>query len=214
MYDNDKKEFLEGLTFLAESFNKRVSSLLVETYWQCLRPYPLAKVKMAMAGILINPDREVWGMPIPAELISLIQGDSRQFAQNAWMQVIHAIRTIGRYDSVVFDNPTIHCVIRDMGGWIYLCGQSSENTLPYLRKDFITRYQKYHANPSINYPRVLKGSLEHDNEANGFSNSQPDPMLIGDPKRALAVYKNGGTQLELNFPLSLSKATQKFEPEK
>ncbi|WP_218813329.1 DUF6475 domain-containing protein [Rickettsiella endosymbiont of Dermanyssus gallinae] len=213
MHDNDKELFLQWLTLLAESFNRKMSNLLLETYWQCLRAYPFAKVKAAILDILRNPDREVWGMPIAAELIELIQGNSRQFAQNAWAQVIHTIRTIGRYNSVVFDNPIIHCVIRDVGGWIYLC-QQSEKTLSFLRQDFITRYQKYHANPSINYPRVLRGSLEHDNEANGFANSQPDPMLVGDPKRALLVYKNGSSPLEVNFPLSLSKATQQFESEK
>ncbi|WP_218814704.1 DUF6475 domain-containing protein [Rickettsiella endosymbiont of Dermanyssus gallinae] len=213
MTDDDKKEFLEGLTFLAESFNKRVSSLLLETYWQCLRPYPIAKVKMAMANILTNPDREVWGMPIPAELISLIQGDCRQFAQHAWAQVIHAIKTIGRYDSVVFDNSIIHCVICDLGGWIYLCHQP-ERDLSSLREEFIKRFQKYYANPSIHYPCVLKGISEHDNEARGFSHNKPDPTLIGNSKRALEVYKNGNKQLEVNPPLSLSKATQQFEPEK
>jgi len=213
MTDDDKKLFLEGLTFLAESFNRRVSSLLLETYWQCLRPYPLTKVKTAMADILTNPDREIWGMPIPSELISLIQGDSRQFAQNAWTQVVHAIKTIGRYDSVVFDNAIIHCVIRDLGGWIYLCHQP-ERALPSLRENFIKRFQKYHANPSVHYPCVLKGVSEHDNDARGFSHNKPDPILVGDPQRALTVYKSGNKLLESSFQLPLSKAIQQFDPEK
>ncbi|WP_218813543.1 DUF6475 domain-containing protein [Rickettsiella endosymbiont of Dermanyssus gallinae] len=213
MTDDDKKEFLEWLTLLAESFNRKVSTLLVETYWQCLCPYPLAQVKTAILDTLRNPDRELWRMPIAAELIALIQGDSRQFAQNAWMQVIHAIRTIGRYNSVVFDNTITHCVIRDMGGWIYLC-QQSEKTLSFLRKDFIKRYRKYHANPSIHHPCTLIGSLEHDNAARGFSHSKPDPKLVGDPKLALAVYKSGSKPLESSFQLPLSKAIQQFDPEK
>lgn len=213
MTDDDKKEFLEWLTLLAESFNRKVSTLLVETYWQCLRPYSLAQVKTAILDTLKNPDRELWRMPIAAELIALIQGDSRQFAQTAWTQVIHAIKTIGRYDSVVFDNPIIHCVIRDIGGWIFLC-QHSQKELLFLRKDFIKRYQKYHANPSVHHPCALIGSLEQDNEARGFSQSKPNPKLVGDPKIALSVYQSGSKSLKSNFQLPLSKVMQQFESEK
>jgi len=212
MTDDDQKEFLEWLTLLAESYNRKVSNLLIETYWQCLRPYTLAQFKTAIVDTLRNPDRELWRMPIAGELIAVIQGDSRQFAQNSWTQVVHAIKTIGRYDSVVFDNPIIHCVIRDMGGWVYLCHQP-EKTFPSLRKDFIKRYRKYHANPSIHYPCELKGSLELDNDARGFPQSKSNTKLIGDHKLALAVYKSGSKQLESNFQLPLLKAIQQFENE-
>lgn len=208
MLTDDKKPFLEWLTLLAESFNRKVSSLLLETYWQCLKAYPFAQVKQAMLNTLQNPDRQKWGMPTPANLIVLIQGDSHSHALKAWSQIITAIRTVGRYDSVVFDNPIIHCVIRDMGGWIYLC-QQPEKELPFLRHEFEKRYHNYQVKPLPNYPRSLKGSLEHDNQVQGFSSTPPDPILIGDTQKALVVYANGTKQLS-NHPLSLSQATEQF----
>lgn len=207
MLADDKKPFLEWLTLLAESFNRKVSSLLLETYWQCLKVYPFAQVKQAILNTLQNPDRQKWGMPTPADLIVLIQGDSHSHALNAWGQVVMAIRTVGRYDSVVFDNPIIHCVIRDMGGWVYLC-QQPEKELPFLRHEFEKRYRDYQAKPLTSYPRSLKGSLEHDNQVQG-SHNPPDPILIGDVKRALIVYANGTKQLSI-LPLTLSQATQQF----
>jgi hypothetical protein len=208
MLVDDKKPFLQWLTLLAESFNRKVSSLLLETYWQCLYEYPFVQVKQAMLSALQNPDRQKWGMPTPADLIILIQGDSRSHALKAWSQVVTAIRTVGRYDSVVFDNPIIHCVIRDMGGWIYLC-QQPEKELPFLRQEFEKRYRDYQGKPLPSYPRSLKGSLEHDNQVQGFSHSQPDPILLGDPERALGVYANGTAQKSM-IPLSLSQAVHQF----
>lgn len=192
MLAEDKKTFLQWLTLLAESFNRKVSSLLLETYWQCLADYPFEQVKQAMLSTLQNPDRK-WGMPTPADLVVLIQGEGRNHALKAWSQVVTAIRTVGRYDSVVFDNPIIHCVIRDMGGWIYLC-QQPEKELPFLRHEFEKRYHTYQGKPLPNYPRSLKGSLEQDNQAQYFPHHRPDPILIGDPERALTVYTEGDKQ--------------------
>ncbi|MES2141697.1 MAG: DUF6475 domain-containing protein [Pseudomonadota bacterium] len=206
MLENDKKSFLQCLTLLAESFNRKVSSLLLETYWQGLKAYPFEQVKQAMLSTLQNPDRK-WGMPNPGDLIASIQGDSRSHALKAWSQVVTAIRMIGRYDSVVFDNPLIHCVIRDMGGWIYLC-QQPEKELPFLRYEFEKRYHDYQGKPLLNYPRSLKGSLEHDNQVQGFSN-QSDPVLIGNTERALTVYNNGVKQPSTK-PLSLSQASHQL----
>ena len=79
MLADDKKPFLEWLTLLAESFNRKVSSLLLETYWQCLKVYPFAQVKQAILNTLQNPDRQKWGMPTPADLIVLIQGLLKNF---------------------------------------------------------------------------------------------------------------------------------------
>ncbi len=159
-----------------------------------------------MLNTLQNPDRK-WGMPTPADLIVLLQGDSRRYAFKAWSQVVTAVRTVGRYNSVVFDNPLIHCVIRDMGGWIYLC-QQPEKELPFLRHEFEKRYRDYQGKPHVSYPRSLKGSLEHDNQVQGFS-QQSDPILLGDPERALAVYNNGVKQKTAR-PLSLSQASHQF----
>jgi hypothetical protein len=95
-----------------------------------------------------------------------------------------------------------------MGGWIYLC-QQPEKELPFLRHEFEKRYHDYQSKPLPSYPRSLKGSLEHDNQVQGFSYTPPDPILIGDAKKALAVYAKGTKQLA-TLPLSLSQATQQF----
>jgi len=86
---------------------------------------------------------------------------------------------------------------------------NSQKELPFLRHEFEKRYHDYQAKPLPSYPRSLKGSLEHDNQVQSFSHTPPDPILIGDTKKALAVYAKGTKQLS-TLPLSLSQATQQF----
>ncbi len=204
---NDKKLFLQWLTLLAESFNRQVSSLLLETYWQCLETYSFAQIKQAMLAVLRDTNREKWGMPTPGDLVRWINDSDHQSAFKAWGQVINAIRSIGRYNSVVFDNPLIHCVIRDMGGWMFLC-QQPEKELPFLSQEFEKRYRDYQGKPLPSYPRSLKGSLEHDNQVQG-THIHTDPVLIGNPKQALNVYANGIAQANTTS-LSLSQAIRQF----
>jgi hypothetical protein len=209
MLNNDKEHFLEWLTVLAESFNRKVSHVLLETYWQCLEEYSFAHVKAAIVSTLKNPDRQKWGMPTPADLIVLMQGDTSSEASQAWGQVVTAIRTVGSYDSVVFDKAIIHCVIRDMGGWIYLC-QQPEKELSFLQHDFEKRYRAYQGKPLANYPPVLKGLLERDSDRQYFMTTSA-PTLIGESEAALNVYRAGRKEVHSVSP-SFSETMQPFSP--
>lgn len=77
-------------------------------------------------------------------------------ARQAWDQVMGKIREIGSYDTVVFGNPIIHAVIRDMGGWVYLCGLN-KRALFFRAYEFGKRYVEYQRQPAVCYPSVLKG---------------------------------------------------------
>ena len=95
----------------------------------------------------------------------------------AWTQVATAIREVGAYHSVIFANPLIHRVIRDMGGWIALC-HSKTTDLPFRAREFETRYRAVVLHPPADCPRQLTGWLEQENRLGGYS--PPDPVLIGD----------------------------------
>ena len=55
----------------------------------------------------------------------------------------------------------------------------------------------------------LNHSLAIHDHSKAASHNPPDPILIGDVKRALIVYANGTKQLSI-LPLTLSQATQQF----
>jgi hypothetical protein len=90
---------------------------------------------------------------------------------------------------VVFDDPLIHAVIEDMGGWIKLC-ESPLKELPFTALDFQKRYRALVTHPPLRYPGSLAGICERDNAKNGYVNAPA--LLIGNRHKAIKVLKNGG----------------------
>ena len=91
---------------------------------------------------------------------------------------------------MIFDDPLIHAVIADLGGWIRLC-HSTERELNFQRREFERLYACYLQRPLRKYPRQLTGITDTANAAAGYDWPQ-NPVLLGDPTQAALVYKNGG----------------------
>jgi len=68
-------------------------------------------------------------MPKPADIIRAIKGNSQTQSLQAWSKVEDAIRLVGPYRSVVFDDLAIHGVLQEMGGWVKLCQALGKNSL-------------------------------------------------------------------------------------
>ncbi|MDQ8040106.1 MAG: DUF6475 domain-containing protein [Rickettsiella sp.] len=178
MNSTDRMEFTQGLMMLAEIYNRKLSELLLQTYWNCLKPYSLELFKSSLESFLRDPDYALKGFPSPSAWIKAIEGDSASKSLTAWTQVVQAIRCIGHYESVVFSDSLIHKVIQEMGGWILLCRQS-ERELSFSQKEFERRYRKYAAfKKKIVAPDYLPGQIEHQNRARGFSDAIPHPIQI------------------------------------
>ena len=191
MNEADLTEFTEILTTLCLLYKTSVSEKLVDLYWDALACFDWQTVKAAFQWHLCNPDVGQL-MPKPANVICAIRGSSPSQALQAWSQVSRAIRMVGSYDSVVFDDAVIHAVIDDMGGWISFC-HTSLKELPFRAKEFEKRYAGYVHHPPPYYPSHLIGLEEQHNRLH----HQPTklPVLIGDPERALVVLQHGSEQL-------------------
>lgn len=175
---HDQEKFTQGLMILAEVYNRKLSALLLHTYWSCLKIYSYAAFERALWDFLKNPNYAKRNFPSPADWIKAIEGDSESSSLAAWTEVITAIRQVGHYESVKFTDVLIHDVIQDMGGWIFLC-QQSERELTFLQKDFERRYRMNRALKKLTKgPLYLTGQIEHQNSLNGFAEYIPRPRNI------------------------------------
>ncbi|GFN47388.1 DUF6475 domain-containing protein [Candidatus Regiella insecticola] len=177
---------------LAEPFNRSLSMLGFEAYWRSLKLYSLAQVQQAILDYLRNPDNSKKCFATPPDLIALIVGDSHTRALQAWAHVTRKIRSTGRYESVKFDDPIIHQVINDMGGWIYLCRQP-EKELPFLRHEFEKRYREGLNCPTSILPSHLNEKIEHLHGAQRSEQCNAKPVLITCRSNQAATKKNIGT---------------------
>jgi hypothetical protein len=202
MEETDKKRFAELIAGLAQTFLTDVSIIDIENYWLFLRGYSIADMELAIVNFCTSPEGNRF-MPKPGELIAALEGNATQQAQQAWTKIINAIRQIGGDATVVFDDPLIHSVLRDMGGWIRLCGMYSKDE-PFKQREFESRYVAYRRNPPKEYPRKLIGRMDAGNSLLGYSINKV-PILIGDEKKASTVYLKGqeAAKLSLYKPLSL-----------
>ena len=184
----DGQEEQEFITILAAAFaiyGRDVSPGIAELYWNALQRFDLEDIRKAISMHVQNPDNGQF-VPKPADLIRCLEGTSGSAAMIAWSRVEKAIRHIGPYRTVVFDDPGIHAAISDMGGWISLNNVSLDE-LPFIAKEFEKRYQGYKMQGGPReYPRELIGIAQAENEQAG--RNVESPVLIGERGKAEKLY--------------------------
>ena len=129
--------------------------------------------------------------PKLADIKKLIEGSTQTQGMRAWAKVETAVRSVGAYRSVAFDDPLIHVVIVEMGGWTTLC-RSAVDEMPFKAREFERRYAAYRLRRELpNFPPRLMGESESQNRLNGRADYEVRPVLIGDPERAARVIEQG-----------------------
>jgi len=187
METRDRENFGKLLMAIGELYNKQVSASLVKIYWRVLETFVWEDVVNAFQAHVQDPDSGQF-LPKPADIIRVIKGNSHSQGLQAWTKVDQAIRCVGPYQSVVFDDAIIHAVLQEMGGWIRICSVG-EDELPFVAKEFQTRFNAYRYKAPQGYPRYLVGINEHQNRLNG-GEVQP-PRLLGDQTKAQAILSHG-----------------------
>jgi hypothetical protein len=189
MKKDDFLEFCEMLDLVAEQYGKTLSDGLKALYWQGLQDFDLSALRQAVSRHLRNPDSGQF-MPKIADFVRMMQGTTQDAALIAWAKVDKAVRRVGTYNDVVFDDPIVHRVITDMGGWIGL-GNKNEDEWPFVAKEFENRYRGFKSRSEIpEYPAMLIGIATAHNQQKGFKSDEP--VLIGNEHAARQVL-NGGT---------------------
>lgn len=164
-----------------------ITDSVLSIWWNAMLPYDLAAIRAAAGRHVADPDGSKF-VPKPGEIIRYIQGGSVDAALVAWYMVDAAIKSVGTYESVVFDDAITQRVVHDMGGWVWF-GQQNEQQWPFVRNQFCTLYRSYTLRGRFPYPPRLSGLIELENVRTGYP--LPNPVFIGDLARAQAVLANG-----------------------
>jgi len=192
MEPKDRKRFAARcLLPAAELYGKAPSDAVADVWWDALRPYDIEAVESAFRRHLVSPDTGQF-MPKPADIVRMLAGTSEDAALVAWAKLDRAVRNPGCYASVVFDDPLIHRVVRDLGGWIRL-GTKIDDEWPFVGREFQNRYRGFRSrNEAPEYPPRLIGIYEAENTVKGYMYT--DVVLLGDVERAKLVAANGEFQ--------------------
>ena len=196
MRTDELSDFADLLAGVMDLYGKPISEFATQVWWEAMRPYDLRAVRLAFSRHVQNPDTGQFA-PKPADVIRMLGGTTQDSALRAWAKVDKVVRHVGPYASVAFDDPLIHRVLHDMGGWVGLSSKS-EDEWPFVAKEFENRYRGYAMrNERPEYPPVLTGIAEAENVRRGLV-SDP-PRLIGDAEKAEAVMQGGTDRPLIGF---------------
>ena len=183
--------FFQLLNAMGEFYGKTFSDIALEMWFNDVKRFSYEEIKRAFSIHRQNPDRGRF-MPRPADIIGILEGSHKSNAYLAWTKFIKAVERVGVYQSVRFDDPIIHKVVDDMGGWIFLCEDLTDENRPFVCNDFKSRYQDYKTQGGVfeNQPDLI-GLHEQENRQKNLIDYKPeDPILIGDKSKALQLKNN------------------------
>lgn len=169
-------------------YEKELTMFHIAVWERVLADFDMDVIRAVFDAHMMDPESGKW-LPKPADIAKLLHGTRAERSAVAWGLVLHACQRVGAYASVAFDDPVVHCVIEDLGGWPAVCHVQIDE-LPFLEARFHKAYAA-HAKAGTQHPPRLVGITDASNGLRGFGHSEP--VLIGDPKKAALTLATGST---------------------
>ena len=190
MRDSEIEEFIEVMKACFAYYRTALSEAVLMIYINGLMQYDLAAIKEALGRHVKNPDSGQFPPKI-ADLEKMLSGSTSDAALVAWAKLEKAVKSLGAYYTVVFDDPLIHRVVDEMGGWIVL-SQTTVRDWPFKQNEFVNRYRAYKVRGTLpEYPPKLVGIVDGENRMRGFPPDDSHTRLVGDRDAAQRVLENG-----------------------
>ncbi len=183
----EKHKFFALLVEVGENYGRSISGAMGKLYWDNFEAFELQTLRRAFHAHCRHPDEGRF-FPKIADIVRWLEGSPESRAMMAWSFVESCTERVGRYQSVVFDDPLIHAVIEDMGGWIKVCEQPLSE-MPFIALNFQKRYRAFLSYPPKRYPSYLVGLMEQENATQGYAFDLP--VFLGDQPKAEWVFKSG-----------------------
>ena len=191
MRGDELSNFKSLLTDVMAYYGKDCSEFTLTVWWRAMQNFAFEQVEAALQRHATDPERGQFA-PKVADIVRVLQGTTTDRAALAWGKVHDAMSRVGAYADVVFDDPAIHAVVEDLGGWPKVCRWPLEE-LSYLQHRFQESHKAYTERGQFEYQRRLAGDRSPDHEYESRGLPVPRPVLIGERSRAIAVLKNGST---------------------
>lgn len=189
MQQSEKAEFGQLIRDVMAFYRQDVSPFALSVWWQACQRFDLEQVRKSLTGHAMDADRGQFA-PKPADLVRQLEGTATDRAMIGWGKVLEAMQRVGAYTDVVFDDPAIHAVIEDLGGWPKICRGETKD-LGYLQHRFCEAHRAYSAKGQFDYPRQLMGDRSPDEMFIRKGLKPPRPALIGNTDRARLVFEGG-----------------------
>ena len=181
MIEDDKAAFAEAMTTTALAFDIELSQERIQLYWLMLAPYSIEAVRAAFGRTI----KALKWFPRVADMVEAIEGGAELNAVFAWEKVRAALKYPSPYQTVAFDDPTIHRTLECLDGWAGAYHWPDD--LTWIKKEFVRVYQLMHGKVE-DAPTCLpgRGQIEADRKGNPWRGKV---WYLGDADKARALYE-------------------------
>jgi hypothetical protein len=187
MNPQEKNQTIDIIHGCAELLNRQLSAPAIALYVKAVEDLEFNQVSYAFSECV----RTKKFFPSPAEVREMVLGPPERLEDNALIEatkVLEAVRRYGSRRSVVFDDPVTMAVIRQhFNGWEAL-GELPESENKWWIKEFTKAYVTF-TRAGLKSYGLLYGATDRENSAKGYELAETPPVMIGDPNKALAVWK-------------------------
>jgi hypothetical protein len=201
METSEKTALYKIISDVMAYYKQNASEFTLQVWWEACKGYNLEQVNKALTAHATDPERGQFA-PKVADIVRQLSGTATERATVAWGKVYEAMQRVGAYTDVVYDDPVIHAVIKDMGGWPKMCRTENES-LSFVQHRFCETYRAYANRGGFEYPKFLIGDRSPDGDYLKRGLPVPIPVPIGEKEAARLVYKNGGHKEFLKADQSL-----------
>lgn len=168
MKKEDGKSFYQCLKDTYAVYGKKIDRPIASIYWRTLEAFELKEVMEGISRHLIDQNIGQY-VPKPADIVRQIEESTESKALEAWSDVTRAIKSIGKYESVIFDDLLTNHVVEQMGGWVSMC-KMTEREEPFKYREFEKRYARATKYQPSKFPNRLCGL---------FDQPEKEPIHIG-----------------------------------
>ncbi len=189
MTESDKSEFVTLIQGVYAYHRAPLSPATIGIWWRGCACWTMEQVVKAIDVLTADPEAGKF-VPKIGDITRVLEGTHTDRSMLAWGNCLDAMRSIGAYTDVIFDDPATHAAIEDMGGWPKLC-RTPINDLGYVQTAFCKSHKAYVARGRFDYPRMVSGERDPDTVYEKYGLPIPKPALVGDPKRCAMVYDGG-----------------------
>lgn len=185
MTEGDMAGFRDMMLGMSEIYRQEITKFGAQMWFDDLRKYTLDQIREAFSAHRRDRKNGQF-MPKPSDIIRHIEGAPDELSTQAWSKLIGAIKSVGSYSSVCFDDPVIHACVSEMGGWSKVC-ELEINEIPFKQKEFERLYLSKTSDSAgklvLNAPRYLPGVTELAN-TKMYQHVKPEIVFIGDAAKA------------------------------
>lgn len=156
------ENFCKGMTIVEVCLQKQMDDKQLKIYFKLLQDIPDIKFGEGIKRLM--QERVYTNIPSPAEIREFCLGykerDLIVKAAEAKQKLKNTIAEIGAYETIVFDDPVLHLIVQDLGGWIKTCGLSEKELEDYFKFKYENLYKSYATRQNSSIPLKLKGIHE------------------------------------------------------